>query len=75
MLIMPLIAFGLASFFQLTGPSRDAAILQAAMPSAVIITVLALEYNLEPALVTEAVVYTTLISPLTLTPLIAFLHT
>ncbi len=44
------------------------------MPSAVIITLLALEYNLEPQLVTEAVVFTTLISPLSLTPLIAFLQ-
>lgn len=74
MLIMPLIAFGLASVFHLTGPARRAGIIEAAMPSAAIVTVLALEYNLEPLLVTEAVVFTTLISPLTIAPLIAFLQ-
>jgi len=45
------------------------------MPTAVIVTVLSLEYDLEPELVTEAVFITTLISPLVLTPLIAFLQT
>jgi len=74
MLVMPLIAIWLASLFQLTGPAQRAGILDAAMPSAVIVSVLALEYNLEPSLVTEAVVITTLVSPLTLTPLIAFLQ-
>jgi predicted permease len=36
--------------------------------------VLAIEYDLEPMLVTEAVVFTTLVSPITLTPLIALLQ-
>ena len=74
MLIMPVIAFGLASLFQLTGDARRAAITEASMPTAVIVTVLALEYDLEPTLITEAVVVTTLISPLTLTPIIAMLQ-
>ena len=74
MLIMPAIAFGLASLFQLTGDARRAAITEASMPTAVIVTVLALEYDLEPTLVTEAVAITTLISPLTLTPIIAMLQ-
>ena len=74
MLIMPVIAFGLASLFQLTGDGRRAAITEASMPTAVIVTVLALEYDLEPTLITEAVVVTTLISPLTLTPIIAILQ-
>lgn len=74
MLIMPAIAFGLANLFQLTGDARRAAITEASMPTAVIVTVLALEYDLEPTLVTEAVAITTLISPLTLTPIIAMLQ-
>jgi len=75
MIVMPLIAFGLASLFNLTETGRRAGIIEASMPSAVVVTVLALEYNIEPRLVTEAVIFTTLISPLTLTPIIAFLHT
>ena len=74
MLVMPVVAFGLASLYHLTGPARRAGIIETAMPSAVIVTVLALEYDLEPMLVTEAVVFTTLISPFTLTPLIALLQ-
>lgn len=75
MLVMPLIAFGLASLFNLTETARRAGIIEASMPSAVVVTVVALEYNLEPRLVTEAVIFTTLVSPLTLTPIIAFLQT
>jgi predicted permease len=74
MLVMPLIAFGLANLFHLTGPARRAGVIEASMPSAVLVTVLAIEYDLEPMLVTEAVVFTTLVSPITLTPLIALLQ-
>ena len=74
MFIMPLIALGIANIFHLTGTARRVGIIEASMPSAVIVTVLALEYKLEPRLVTEAVIFSTLISPLTLTPIIAFLQ-
>ncbi len=63
----------LAPLFGLVGPARQAGILQAAMPSAVICTILATEYDLEPEFVTSVVVVTTLLSPLTLTPLLAYL--
>jgi predicted permease len=43
------------------------------MPSAVIAIVLATEYDVEPAFVTSAVLVTTLLSPLTLTPLLKIL--
>jgi predicted permease len=43
------------------------------MPSAVMSTVLATEYNLDSSLVTGTILVTTLLSPLTLTPLILFL--
>jgi predicted permease len=39
----------------------------------VVATVLAVEYDLDAPLVTGTVVVTTLLSPLTLTPLIAYL--
>jgi predicted permease len=63
----------LAALFGLEGPARQAGILQSAMPSAVITIVLATEYDVEPAFVTSVVFFTTLVSPLTLTPLLAWL--
>lgn len=63
----------MAPLLGLTGAARQAGILQAAMPSAVICTILATEYDLEPEFVTSVVVVTTLLSPLTLTPLLAYL--
>jgi predicted permease len=63
----------LAGFMGLGGPARQAGVLQSAMPSAVITIVLATEYDVEPAFVTSVVVATTLLSPLTLTPLLALL--
>jgi len=69
----PLLALGLAPLFGLDGALRQSAILQAAMPSAVISTILASEYDVEPGFVTSAVFFSTLASPLTLTPLLALL--
>jgi predicted permease len=44
------------------------------MPSAVITTILAVEFDVAPTLVTNVVFMTTLISPFTLTMLIAYLR-
>lgn len=59
--------------FGLTGASREAGILEAAMPSAVINIILATQYDVEPGFVTSAVLVTTVLSPLTLTPLLFYL--
>lgn len=67
------IALLLAPLFGLGGPARQAGVLQAAMPSAVICIILATEYDAEPSFVTSVVFATTLLSPLTLTPLLSFL--
>jgi predicted permease len=67
------IALGLAALLGLDGAARQAGVLQAAMPSAVICTVIATEYDLEPTFVTSVVVATTVLSPLTLTPLLGWL--
>jgi predicted permease len=69
------IAIGLllAPLFGLAGVARQAGVLQSAMPSAVICIILATEYDAEPGFVTSVVFATTLLSPLTLTPLLAFL--
>ena len=73
LLIAPLLAFGLTKLFGMTGPSSQAVILEAAMPAAVLTTILATEFDAEPNFVTSAVMITTLLSPLTLTPLLKFL--
>ena len=44
------------------------------MPVAVITPILALEFDLDPEFVTSAVFISTIASPLTLTPLIAYLR-
>lgn len=63
----------LAALFGLEGAARQAGVLQASMPTAVITVILATEYDVEPAFVTGVVLVSTLLSPLTLTPLMAFL--
>jgi predicted permease len=73
LLIAPALAFGLTKLFGMTGPSYQAVVLEAAMPVAVLTTILATEFDAEPTFVTTAVLVTTLLSPLTLTPLLAFL--
>ncbi len=67
------IAIVLASVFGLRGMAYNAGVLEASMPTAVLATVLATEYDVEPAFVTTAVFTTTILSPLTLTPLLAYL--
>lgn len=63
----------LAFVYGLEGPARQAGVLQAAMPSAVINIVLATEYDVEPAFVTSAVFLSTVLSPLILAPLMLML--
>jgi len=69
----PAAAVAVAPVFGLDGPARQAGIVQSAVPTAVVTTVLADAYGLEPSFVTQAVMVSTLLSPLTLTPLLAWL--
>ena len=73
LLIAPLLAFGLTRLFGMSGSAYQAVVLEAAMPTAVLTTILATEFDAKPTFVTTAVLLTTLISPFTLTPLLAFL--
>jgi len=73
LLAAPLVAIALAPFFGLEGPARQALILEAAMPIAVSNTLLATEYNAAPAFVSATVFISTILCPLTLTPLLAYL--
>jgi predicted permease len=63
----------LAPLFGLGGMAYNAGVLESAMPTAVLSTILATEYDAKPAFVTTAVFTTTLLSPLTLTPLLLVL--
>lgn len=73
LLAAPLVALGLAWLLGLWGTARQAGVVLASMPVAVITTILALEFDVAPAFVTNAVFISTLLSPLTLTPLLAYL--
>ena len=66
----PLIMLGLSSLVGMTGLVQQVSILQAGMPGAVTATVLATEYDTNPEFVTAAITIATVLSPLTLTPLI-----
>jgi malate permease and related proteins len=74
LIVAPLITLGLALALQLNGATLQAVVVESAMPTAVITTILAVEYELDATLVSGTVVLSTLLSPLTLTPLIAFLQ-
>jgi malate permease and related proteins len=66
----PLIAFGLITFFSLSGIQIRSGILQAGMPVAVLGSIIAIEYDIIPEFVTTAVLFSTVVSLLTLTILL-----
>ena len=66
-------ALVIAPLAGLEGAAYQVGTLQAAMPSAVLCIILATEYDAEPRFVTAVVFLTTLLSPFTLTPLLAWL--
>jgi len=70
----PMAAFAVAYALGLQGPALQAGVLQASMPSAVITTILALEFDAHPNFVTSVVAVSTMLSPLTLTYIIAVLQ-
>jgi predicted permease len=72
--IAPIVALGLSSLLGVSGSARQAGVALASMPVAVVTTILALEFDIAPAFVTSAVFLSTLLSPFTLTPLIAYLQ-
>jgi len=74
LLVAPLVALGLTSLLHVTGAARQAVVVLSSMPVAVATTILALEFDASPDFVTSAVFFSTLLSPLTLTPLIAYLR-
>jgi malate permease and related proteins len=73
LLIAPIIALLFTVLFGIQGYAQQGSVIQASMPSMVSATVLATEYQLDSKLVTAIVFISTLLSPLTLTPLLVFL--
>ena len=73
LLVAPFVALLLAGLFGIQGFARQGSVTEASMPSMVSSTVLATEYQLDSRLVTAVVFISTLLSPLTLTPLLVFL--
>lgn len=71
--VAPLVALGLVQLLQLGGLARQATVVEAGMPTAVLVTLLATEYDVEPGFVVSTVVLSTLLSPISLTLLVAFL--
>ncbi len=71
--IAPFIAAAFAALLNLSGPARQAGILEASMPAAVVSTLIANEYETEPQLVTGTVLLSTLLSPISLSIIIALL--
>jgi hypothetical protein len=69
----PAIGLLLALLFGMKGAMRQGNVTEASMPAAVTTIVLATEYGLDPSLVTAMVYIGTLLSPLTLTPLLVYL--
>ena len=73
LLVSPIVAVGLGLAIGVTGLSLQVSVLEAAMPGAVMTIILATEFQVEPEFVTAAVATSTLLSPLTLTPIFALL--
>lgn len=70
LVIVPLAAFPLGRVLQLSEPAMQAGMLQAGTPAGVSTTLLATQYDVEPDFVNSVVFLSTLLSALTLTPLI-----
>jgi predicted permease len=73
LLVGPVIGLVMAALFGLNTIARKVGITEAGMPSAVMTTILATEYKLDTSLVTAIVFAGTILSPLTLTPLLYLL--
>lgn len=74
LLISPVLGLTLAGLLGLSGLTRQVAILQTAMPTAVMATVLSTEYDVEPQFTAGSVLVSTLGSLVTVTLILTFLR-
>jgi predicted permease len=70
LIVSPALAFAFASLVGLSGMARDVTVLESAMPTAVITTILATEFDSDPPFAALCVLVTTLVSLPTLTVLL-----
>lgn len=73
LLAAPLIALAITTLLAISGLERDVLIVQAAMPTAVITSVVATEYNVAPSLVATVIFVCTAISMVTLSLILSIL--
>jgi predicted permease len=73
LLISPAIAYLFANLLGFTGAAFQAGVTEAAVPTAVITSIIALEFDVDPSYVTGAILVTTLLSPISITPLLSLL--
>lgn len=73
LMVAPIIAVIVAGWLDLEGLSRATSVIEASMPTAVVTTILAVEFGVRPGLVTSTVVLTTIFSALTLPVVITVL--
>lgn len=73
LLVGPLIAVGLVALLGLEGLARQVAIVQSAMPTAVVTGVLAVEFGADAELVTATILVSTVASVITLSVLLSWL--
>jgi len=71
--VTPILGWAFARLLGMEGAAFQAAVIQASMPAAVVTTILALQYEVAPNFVTSVVAISTLLSPFTLTWIIAAL--
>ncbi|GAB4572670.1 MAG: AEC family transporter [Anaerolineae bacterium] len=73
LLIAPAVAVGLVAVFGLSGLTRNVAIVESAMPTAVITSALAIQFDADGDFVAAAILFSTLASVLTLSVVLALL--
>lgn len=73
LVLVPVFAFPLAAMMGLTGVTRAVCIIEASMPTAVMASIVAVEFDARPKLVTSIIFATTLASIVTLTILLGVL--
>ena len=73
LVIGPLVGSGMAALFGLPSVALQAGVTEIGTPTAIMTAVLATEYKLDSTLVTAIVFVSTILSPLTLTPVLYFL--
>ena len=67
----PFLSFGLAFLFPMGELEKNIGILQAAMPTAILAAIIAIEYDLVPDFVTTSVLLSTILGVFTLTILLS----